>query len=115
MIVIENAVNPESSASGLLHDAGDNSNAFDSQFLPTLIRRRKQNLDADRTTDRGTDAAQDQCPVQCYIACEAAASSLSTVIPVEDDRELKFVADCSSSLQAALKNGSGPHSCFSIG
>jgi hypothetical protein len=86
MIVVENAMHAERSATWMVHRASHFPEAFDTKLLAALVGRWKQDFNPNIRSDRGTITAENQCAIKGYIACEAACRPLGSVIPMKNYR-----------------------------
>lgn len=96
MIVVEIASNPKAHKVSLVNDTCHFPGALNSHLLTTPNRREKENLNQHIGSYRRAHAAFNERSVKRNVGCKATSGALAPVVPVEDDRELKFVSDSSS-------------------
>ena len=109
VIVVKDALYAKSLSPGLVQHARNYSRAFNSKLLTAHIWRWEENFDSHLRSYRRISAAQDQSAIQRYIARESSFRMFSSVVPMEDYRQLQSVPDCSSALNDALENWTEPH------
>jgi len=104
MIVVEIALNPKAHKVSLVNDTCHLPGALNSHLLTTPNRREKENLNQHIGSYRRARAALNERSVKRNVGCKATSGALAPVVPVKDDRELKFVSDSSSSVPIKPNN-----------
>ena len=104
MIVVEVASNPKADKVSPVNDACHFPGALNSHLLSTRYRREQENLNQHICSNRRTHAAVNESSVKRNVGCKATAGALASLVPVEDDRELKLVSHSRSPVPIELHN-----------
>jgi hypothetical protein len=100
MVVVKRTLHTE--ATRLLCNSRHFTITLDAQFVSAVIWRRHKNFNSYVRSYRGTSCAEDQSTIQGDIIGKASFCVISSVTPLENDREPQRISDCGSSLQTGL-------------